>query len=53
MVMLKDSKQAEITINAGSDMDMSQMYVLNVGNFKVQEGKVEERLIDDAARHVF
>jgi beta-glucosidase len=49
----KDSKQAaEIAINAGSDMDMeSSAYVEHLVTL-VQEGKVEERLIDDAARRI-
>lgn len=49
----KDSKQAaEIAINAGSDMDMeSNAYVEHLVTL-VQEGKVEERLIDDAARRI-
>lgn len=49
----KDSKQAaEIAINAGSDMDMeSNAYVEHLVAL-VHEGKVEERLIDDAARRI-
>ncbi|NRT12939.1 beta-glucosidase [Flavobacterium sp. 14A] len=49
----KDSKQAaEIAINAGSDMDMeSSAYVEHLVAL-VQEGKVEQRLIDDAARRI-
>ncbi|WP_339654096.1 beta-glucosidase BglX [Flavobacterium frigidarium] len=49
----KDSKQAaEIAINAGSDMDMeSNAYVEHLVAL-VHEGKVEQRLIDDAARRI-
>ncbi|MEZ7499717.1 beta-glucosidase BglX [Flavobacterium sp. Arc3] len=49
----KDSKQAaEIAINAGSDMDMeSSAYVEHLVAL-VQEGKVSENLIDDAARRI-
>jgi len=49
----KDSKQAaEIAINAGSDMDMeSSAYVDHLLEL-VNEGKVKESLIDDAARRV-
>ncbi|MCG9791017.1 beta-glucosidase BglX [Flavobacterium algicola] len=49
----KDNKQAaEIAINAGSDMDMeSSAYVAHLAEL-VKEGKVEESLIDDAARRI-
>ena len=49
----KDSKQAaEIAIKAGSDMDMeSNAYVGHLVEL-VQEGKVSENLIDDAARRI-
>ena len=49
----KDSKQAaEIAIKAGSDMDMeSSAYVSHLIEL-VKEGKVEESLINDAARRV-
>jgi beta-glucosidase len=49
----KDSKQAaEIALNAGSDMDMeSSAYVEHLLAL-VQEGKVDEKLIDDAARRI-
>jgi beta-glucosidase len=49
----KDSKQAaEIAINAGSDMDMeSSAYVEHLVTL-VQEGKVQEAVIDDAARRI-
>lgn len=49
----KDSKQAaEIAINAGSDMDMeSSAYVDHLVSL-VQEGKVKESTIDDAARRI-
>jgi beta-glucosidase len=49
----KDSKQAaEIAINAGSDMDMeSSAYVGHLVEL-VQEGKVDENRIDDAARRI-
>jgi len=49
----KDSKHAaKIAIEAGSDMDMeSYAYLDNLKNL-VKEGKVDEKLIDDAARRV-
>jgi len=49
----KDSKQAaEIAINAGSDMDMeSSAYVGHLAEL-VQEGKVKESVINDAARRI-
>lgn len=49
----KDSKQAaEIAINAGSDMDMeSSAYVEHLVTL-VQEGKVKESDIDDAAKRI-
>jgi beta-glucosidase len=49
----KDSKQAaEIAINAGSDMDMeSSAYVEHLAEL-VQEGKVKESVINDAARRI-
>lgn len=49
----KDSKQAaEIAINAGSDMDMeSSAYVEHLVTL-VNEGKVKESLIDDAAKRI-
>ena len=49
----KDGKQAaEMAINAGSDMDMeSYLYVENLATL-VKEGKVNEALIDDAARRI-
>ena len=43
---------AELAINAGSDMDMeSSLYVTELQSL-VKEGKVEEILIDDAARRI-
>jgi beta-glucosidase len=49
----KDSKQAaKIAINAGSDMDMeSSAYVGHLAEL-VQEGKVKESVINDAARRI-
>ena len=49
----KDSKQAaEIAINAGSDMDMeSSAYVEHLVTL-VNEGKVKESVIDDAAKRI-
>ena len=49
----KDSKQAaEIALNAGSDMDMeSSAYVAHLATL-VKEGKVNESLINDAARRI-
>ncbi|MDG2195130.1 MAG: beta-glucosidase BglX [Polaribacter sp.] len=49
----KDLKHAaEISANAGSDMDMeSYAYVNELANL-VREGKVKENLIDDAARRI-
>jgi beta-glucosidase len=49
----KDSKQAaEMAINAGSDMDMeSSAYVEHLVSL-VQEGKVKESAINDAARRI-
>ncbi|GIZ10532.1 glycosyl hydrolase [Flavobacterium sp. UMI-01] len=49
----KDNKQAaEIAINAGSDMDMeSSAYVAHLAEL-VKEGKVNESLINDAARRI-
>lgn len=49
----KDSKQAaEMAINAGSDMDMeSSAYVEHLVSL-VQEGKVKESTINDAARRI-
>nr|WP_314834729.1 beta-glucosidase BglX [uncultured Flavobacterium sp.] len=49
----KDSKHAaEIALNAGSDMDMeSSAYVEHLVAL-VNEGKVKESLIDDAARRI-
>ena len=49
----KDSKQAtQIAINAGSDMDMeSSAYVRHLATL-VKEGKVNESLIEDAARRI-
>lgn len=49
----KDSKQAaEMAINAGSDMDMESSAYVTYLVALVKEGKVKERLIDDAARRV-
>lgn len=49
----KDSKQAaEIAINAGSDMDMESSAYVGYLVELVQEGKVSENLIDDAARRI-
>lgn len=43
---------AEASVNAGSDMDMeSYVYVEHLATL-VQEGKVKEALIDDAARRI-
>lgn len=43
---------AELSINAGSDMDMeSYAYVKHLATL-VSEGKVDEKLIDDAARRI-
>ncbi|MDG4715866.1 beta-glucosidase BglX [Winogradskyella marincola] len=49
----KDGKQAaEMAANAGSDMDMeSYMYVEELAAL-VKEGKVDEKLITDAARRI-
>ena len=49
----KDFKQAaELAINAGSDMDMeSYAYIAHLENL-VEEGKVKEATIDDAARRI-
>lgn len=49
----KDNKEAaEKAINAGSDMDMeSRAYMAELPKL-VQEGKVDPRLIDDAARRI-
>lgn len=49
----KDNKDAaEKAINAGSDMDMeSRAYMAELPKL-VQEGKVDPRLIDDAARRI-
>ena len=51
--LARDKKQAsEIAIKAGSDMDMEgRAYEANLAEL-VQEGKVEESLIDDAVRRV-
>lgn len=43
---------AELAANAGSDMDMeSSAYVLELANL-VEEGKVDEKLIDDAVKRI-
>ncbi|WP_372757127.1 beta-glucosidase BglX [Mariniflexile sp.] len=49
----KDIKHAaELAANAGSDMDMeSSAYVMELANL-VKEGKVEEKLIDDAVKRI-
>ncbi|WP_406682849.1 beta-glucosidase BglX [Seonamhaeicola sp. MEBiC1930] len=49
----KDIKHAaELAANAGSDMDMeSSAYVAELANL-VKEGKVDEKLIDDAAKRI-
>ncbi|WP_369992456.1 beta-glucosidase BglX [Winogradskyella sp.] len=49
----KDGKQAaEIAVKAGSDMDMeSYLYVEELAEL-VREGKVDEKLIDDAVRRI-
>ncbi|WP_415327084.1 beta-glucosidase BglX [Chryseobacterium sp. MMS23-Vi53] len=49
----KDNKEAaEKAINAGSDMDMeSRAYIAELPKL-VQEGKVDPKLIDDAARRI-
>ncbi len=49
----KDGKQAaEFGVNAGSDMDMeSYMYVKHLEEL-VKEGKVDEKLIDDAVKRI-
>jgi beta-glucosidase len=49
----KDNKEAaERAINAGSDMDMeSRAYMTELPNL-VKEGKVDPKLIDDAARRI-
>ena len=49
----KDSKNAaEIAINAGSDMDMESSAYVDHLVALVKEGKVQERLINDAARRI-
>jgi beta-glucosidase len=49
----KDSKQAaEIAIKAGSDMDMESSAYVGYLVELVQEGKVSEKLVDDAARRI-
>lgn len=50
---VKDNKEAaEKAINAGSDMDMeSRAYMAELPKL-VQEGKVDPKLIDDAARRI-
>ncbi len=49
----KDNKEAaERAINAGSDMDMeSRAYMAELPNL-VKEGKVDPKLIDDAAKRI-
>ncbi|GAA3508399.1 beta-glucosidase BglX [Aquimarina addita] len=49
----KDGKSAaELAINAGSDMDMeSHLYVAHLASL-VEEGKVDEQLIHDAAKRI-
>ena len=49
----KDGKEAaELAVKAGSDMDMeSYLYVNNLEEL-VKEGKVDEKLIDDAVRRI-
>jgi beta-glucosidase len=49
----KDGKQAaELALNAGSDMDMeSSLYVSQVATL-VSEGKISEKLIDDAVSRI-
>lgn len=49
----KDGKQAaEMAANAGSDMDMeSYLYVEELAQL-VKEGRVDEKVIDDAARRI-
>ena len=48
-----DNKHAaELAVNAGSDMDMeSRAYVYNLAKL-VKEGKVEEKVLDDAVRRI-
>ncbi|MFV8352099.1 beta-glucosidase BglX [Flavobacterium sp. XS2P14] len=49
----KDNKHAaEIAINAGSDMDMESSAYVDHLVALVQEGKVKESLVDDAARRI-
>mgnify|MGYP002700292066 CR=1 FL=1 len=43
---------AELAINAGSDMDMESYLYVNELAKLVKEGKVEEALIEDAARRI-
>lgn len=48
-----DSKQAaEVALNAGSDMDMESRAYVNHLEELVKEGKVSEKLIDDAVRRI-
>ena len=49
----KDSAHAaEIALNAGSDMDMEGHCYVNYLEQLVESGKVDEKLIDDAARRI-
>ncbi|WP_139957154.1 beta-glucosidase BglX [Flavicella sediminum] len=47
-----DKHAAEIAINAGSDMDMESYVYVNYLAELVKEGKVDEKLIDDAAGRI-
>jgi len=49
----EDKKHAaQLTINAGSDMDMESYIYVNELKSLVNEGKVKENLINDAARRI-
>lgn len=49
----KDGKQAaELAVNAGSDMDMESYLYVNHIEALVKEGKVNEKLIDDAVKRI-
>ena len=47
-----DKHAAEISVNAGSDMDMESYTFVNSLKDLVEEGKVKEAAIDDAARRI-
>lgn len=49
----KDGEQAaELAVNAGSDMDMESVVYIKFLEALVKEGKVDEKLIDDAVRRI-